>query len=117
MKTSYKVIAGVVTSLSLGLAVAAAYAEPGQAGTGMGSHMKGDMQQGGPHAGAMAGQQLMTAEERSALQQKMRSAATPEERQKLAEATRTEMQRRATEKGITLPAPGTAAGAPSSHSH
>jgi len=33
----------------------------------------------------------------------MRSAATPEERQKIAEATRTEMRKRASEKGITLP--------------
>jgi len=86
--------------------------------------MKGGMQQRGPHAGttggpagASVGQQLMTAEERTALQQKMRSAATPEERQKLAEATRTEMQKRATEKGITLPEPGTAARGQLNHSH
>ena len=66
----------------------------------------------------------MTPEERTALQEKMRNAATPEERQKLAEATRTEMQKRAQEKGITLPegrAPrtGTAPAAPatSEHSH
>jgi hypothetical protein len=54
-------------------------------------------------AGHDAGQQLMTPEERTALQEKMRNAATPEERQKIAEATRTEMQKRAQEKGITLP--------------
>lgn len=56
---------------------------------------------GGP-GGRMAGHQLMTSEERTALMEKMHNAATPEERQKLAEATRAEMQKRAQEKGITL---------------
>ena len=59
----------------------------------------------GGFAGPMAGQQLMTPEERTALQEKMRNARTPEERQKLAEANRAEMQKRAKEKGITLPEP------------
>jgi hypothetical protein len=54
-------------------------------------------------AGHGAAQQLMTPDERTALMEKMRNAATPEERQKIAEATRTEMQKRAKEKGITLP--------------
>jgi hypothetical protein len=35
----------------------------------------------------------------------MRDAKTPEERQKLMEANRTEMQQRAKEKGVTLPQP------------
>ncbi len=73
---------------------------------------------GGPK-GPMAGQQLMTPEERTALQEKMRSAKTPEERQKLAEATHTEMQKRAKEKGITLPdhrGPGAGFG-PGSEAH
>lgn len=48
-------------------------------------------------------QQLMTTDERSALQEKMRAAKTPEERQQIAAATRTEMQKRAAEKGIVLP--------------
>jgi Spy/CpxP family protein refolding chaperone len=43
----------------------------------------------------------VTPEERSAFQEKMRNAKTPEERQKLAEANRAEMQKRAQEKGIT----------------
>jgi len=59
----------------------------------------------GSFAGPMAAQQLMTPEERTALQEKMRNAKTPEERQKLAEANRTEMQKRAKDKGITLPEP------------
>ena len=46
----------------------------------------------GGAAGHGAGQQLMTPEERTALREKMRNARTPEERQKIAEATRTEMQ-------------------------
>ncbi len=121
MKQSYKLAAGVVASLGLGIAVAAAYAYPGQMGGGTEQHMKGGMQHGaqdgmqhgakggtqhgemGGGAGHDAGQQLMTPEERTALREKMRNAKTPEERQKLAEATRTEMQKRATEKGITLP--------------
>jgi hypothetical protein len=45
----------------------------------------------------------MTPEERTALREKMRNAATPEERQKIAEATRAEMQKRAQERGVTLP--------------
>jgi DNA invertase Pin-like site-specific DNA recombinase len=45
----------------------------------------------------------MTPEERTALMEKMRSATTPEERQKIAEATHAEMEKRAQEKGITLP--------------
>ena len=122
MKQSHKFAVGVVASLGLGIAVAAAYANPGQMGGGMGPQMKGGMQHGakdgmqhdaqggmghGPTgagaAGHGAGAQLMTPEERTALREKMRNAATPEERQKIAEATRTEMQKRAKEKGITLP--------------
>jgi hypothetical protein len=130
MKQSHKVVAGVVASLGLGIAVATAYAHPGQMGGGTGPHAQGGMQhgmkggmrqgahggsqhgvQGGRGPGAMghgaaghgAGAQLMTPEERTALMEKMRNAKTPEERQKIAEATRTEMQKRAQEKGITLP--------------
>jgi hypothetical protein len=114
MKQSHKFAAGVVASLGLGIAVAVAYAQPGPIGGGMGPQMKGGMQHGmkggmGPGAtghgpaGQGAGHALMTPEERTALQEKMRDAKTPEERQKLAEATRTEMHKRAKEKGITLP--------------
>jgi len=105
MKHSYKA-AGIIAALGLGLA-AAVHAHPGQQG-GMGMHDKAGMQQGmqgkaGMHEGMRgAAQQLMTPEERTALMEKMRSA-TPEERQKLAADTRAEMQKRAQEKGITLP--------------
>ena len=68
--------------------------------------MKGAMGPGATghaSAGPSSGHALLTPEERTALREKMRNAKTPEERQKLAEATRTEMQKRAKEKGITLP--------------
>jgi hypothetical protein len=134
MKQSHKFAAGVIASLGLGIAVATAYANPGQMDGGMGPQAgaqhgaqggmqhgargnaqhgtKGGMQhgaQGGQGsarghgtAGHGAGAQLMTPEERTALQEKMRNA-TPEERQQIAATTRAEMQKRATEKGITLP--------------
>jgi|GEM_PF-461385 len=76
-------------------------------GTGPGAQggpqhgMKGAMQHG--NQAPQAAQQLMTPEERTAMQDKMRSAKTPEERQQIATATRTEIQKRAAEKGITLP--------------
>jgi hypothetical protein len=138
MRQSYKFAAGVVASLGLGIAVATAYASPGQMGAGM-EHGKGKMQHGmaegmqhgkggmqhgakegkghgkggeqhGAHRGrdsatghgAGHGAGLMTPEERTALREKMRNA-TPEERQQIAAATRAEMQKRAQEKGITLP--------------
>ena len=121
MKHSHKLAGGVIAALGLGLAIATAYANPGQMGSGMEQHMKGEMQhgaQGGKQhgtkggmehggmsggAGHGAGHQLMTPEERTALREKMRNAKTPEERQKIAAATHAEMQKRAQEKGITLP--------------
>ncbi len=108
MKRSHKWIVGIGTTLSLGIAAAAVYAHPGQMGGGMGPGMMGGMgprAMGAGFAGPQAAQQLMTPEERTAIQEKMRNAATPEERQKLAEATHAEMQKRAKEKGITLPEP------------
>jgi hypothetical protein len=108
MKRSQKFAIGIVASLGLGLAVAATFAQPGPMGGGMGPGMMGGMgprAMGAGFAGPQAGQQLMTPEERTAMRDKMRNAATPEERQKLAEANHAEMQKRAQEKGITLPEP------------
>ncbi len=115
MKNSYKMAAGVVAALSLGLA-AVAFAHPGPMGGGMGYGMMGGgmgpgmrggmgagMMMHGGSAGAALGQQLMTPEEHTALREKMRSAKTPEERQKLAQANHAEMEKRAKEKGVTLP--------------
>jgi hypothetical protein len=67
------------------------------AGKGPGMMMRGGF------AGPAIGQQLMTPEESHAFVEKMRAAKTPEERQKLAEANRAEIEKRAKEKGITLP--------------
>jgi hypothetical protein len=122
MKHSHKFALGIVAALGLGIAVGA-HAQPGQMGGGMGAHMQGGMHQGamagmqhgdmggaghGPMmgvgvAGQGAGQQLMTPEERTALREKMRNAATPEERQKIAAENHAEMQKRAQERGFTLP--------------
>lgn len=108
-------------ALALGIAATAAYAHEG---AGRGSMERGAQQDrhhgmeqhGGKHArggheGRKAGSDgdrqatrgLMTPEERSAFREKMRTAKTPEERQQLALANRAEMQKRAAEKGITLP--------------
>jgi hypothetical protein len=99
MKRSHKVAVGILASLGFGFAVAAAYAHPGGMGGGMGpgAGMQHGMSGGMGHGamGPMAG--LMTPEERSALQEKMRNARTPEERRKLGEATHEEMQKRARE--------------------
>ena len=140
MKQSHKLAAGIIASLGLGVAVATAYAHPGQMGGGtehgkggMQHGMKGGMQHGaqGGHdsarghggAGHGDGAQLMTPEERTALREKMRNAKTPEERQEIAQANRAEMQKRAQEKGVTLrehrgPRGGATSQAPASeHQH
>jgi hypothetical protein len=118
MKQFRTIAVGAVASavaLGLGLAVAAAYAHPGagigpqgdapggsRAGSMQGMGMGSPMMHGG-HGGSLAAQQLLTPEERQAFIEKMRSAKTAEERQKLAEANRAEIEKRAKEKGITLP--------------
>ena len=53
----------------------------------------------------MYGYELMTPEERQAYTDKMRDAKTPEERTKLRDEHRAEMQKRAKEQGVTLPEP------------
>ena len=123
MKFSRKIAIGAAAAL--GIAAGVVIAHPGQMGGatgkqgpmagmqhgqmgGMGQGQMGGMvqgQMGGMGHGAVGDQQLQTPEERSAFQEKMRNAKTPEERQKLVEANRTEMQKRAKEKGITLPQP------------
>lgn len=112
MKRSHKLAIGIAAAL--GLAAGVVIAHPGQMGGsmehgpmggGMGMHAKGGMGHGPMGAGPAAAQQLMTPEEQAAFREKMQNAKTAEERQKLAEANRTEMQKRAKEKGITLPEP------------
>lgn len=79
---------------------------------GMGKGMAQGMQgEGGKQTKACgtdrhaAVRELMTDQERQAMKEKMRAAKSPEERQKLMTANRAEMEKRAKEKGITLPAP------------
>ena len=116
MKQCRKIAVGAVASavaVGLGLAVAAAYAHPGAGsgpqgsaphGFGPGSmHGMGSPMMHGSFGGPTAVQQLVTPEERQAFIEKMRNAKTAEERQKLAEANRAEIEKRAKEKGITLP--------------
>ncbi len=77
-------------------------------GQGMGQGMQGE---GGKQSKACgsdrhaAMRDLMTEQERQAMKDKMRAAKSPEERQQLMAANRAEMEKRAKEKGITLPAP------------
>jgi len=121
VKQFRRIALGAAASVGLGLAVAAAYANPDQTEGGMGhqmgdgmGHRMGGMDHsmmgamgprgmGGGPAGQMGRAQLMTSEEQQALAEKMRNAATPEERRALADATRAEMEKRAKDKGVTLP--------------
>ena len=111
MKTINKIVISVASVMALGLAVA--YAQPGPRGNGMGpGMMRGQMMQGQMMQGQMMGQsanmkimrELMTPAERLAMMDKMIDAKTVEERQAIMTATHTEMEKRAKEKGITLPA-------------
>jgi hypothetical protein len=106
MKRSHKFAVGILASLGLGFAVAAAYAHPGGMGGGTGPEAMGGMQHGmngGVGHGAMGGGTmgptagLMKPEERAALQEKMRNAKTPEERRKIGEAAHADMHKRAQE--------------------
>lgn len=104
MKRSHKAAAGIVAGLSLALA-SAAFAHPEGMQQGMQHGMTGGMNHAGMgHAGMgkaaegmSGGPSLMAPDERSAFQEKMRDAKTPEERRKLAEAMRAEAQKRGQE--------------------
>ncbi|MEI7531036.1 MAG: hypothetical protein WCK52_03810 [Betaproteobacteria bacterium] len=109
MKTVNKIVISIAALMGLGLAVA--YAQPGPMG-GMGNGMGPGMMRGQMAQGQMMGQsanmkimrELMTPAERLAMMDKMIDAKTLEERQAIMTATHTEMEKRAKEKGITLPA-------------
>lgn len=125
MKRSHQIAAGIAASMTLAFATAA-FAQPAagfgpgpcaanatQAGPGAG--MGPGWRMGGPgrmgpgrmmgagFGGQAAGNSLMTSEEWAAHREKMLGAATPEERQQIAAANHAEMQKRAAEKGVTLP--------------
>jgi hypothetical protein len=108
MKTVKKIAIGVTTVLGLGVAVATVYAQQGPLGNGMGQ----GMMRGGMMHGHMTEQnsdmkvmrELITTAERLAMMDKMMDAKTLEERQAVMTANHAEMEKRAKEKGITLPA-------------
>ncbi len=108
MKTVNKIAIGVVAALGLGLGIASVHAQQGPMGNGMGpGMMRGQMMQGqmmGQNANMKIMRELMTPAERLAMMDKMIDAKTVEERQAIMTATHTEMEKRAKEKGITLPA-------------
>lgn len=119
MKRTHSTTLGLVAATGLALAATLAVAHPDGgwgpgagpgAGRGMGYGMGGMMGGGfGPCAtaqsgsGPFAGQPLFTVEEQNAFRDQMRSATTLEQRQQLMLEHRTEMQRRAAERGITCP--------------
>ena len=62
--------------------------------------------------GDIYGYQLMTERERSEYRERMRTAATEQERQQLRNAHHEQMQERARERGVILSGPRTGSGAP-----
>ncbi len=107
----YRKLAIGAAFVGITLAAAAVFAQPGSMEGGMGSMMgmHGKMSasmHGGSEGDHKAARELMSPQEREALHEKMRNAKTPEERQALAATTRAEMEKRAKEKGITLPKHG-----------
>ena len=108
MKTVKKITLAIATTLGLGLAVTTVLAQQGPMGSGMGQGM---MRKGMMHAHLMESnsdmkvmRELMTPAERLAMMDKMMDAKTSEERQAIATEHHAEMEKRAKEKGITLPA-------------
>ena len=59
--------------------------------------------QHGKHGQGSEMSKLMTPEERTEMRAKMQAAQTPEERKAIRMSMRTEIEKRAKEKGITLP--------------
>ena len=108
MKTVKKIAISIATVIGLGLAVVTVYAQQGPFGNGVGQGiMRGGMMQGqmaGQNSDMKVMRELMTPAERLAMMDKMMDAKTPEERQAIMTANHTEMERRAKEKSITLPA-------------
>ena len=108
MKTVKKIAISVATVIGLGLAVATVYAQQGPLGNGMGQGMmRGGMMQGqmtGQNSDMKVMRELMTPAERLAMMDKMMDAKTPEERQAVMTANHAEMEKRAKDKGIALPA-------------
>lgn len=118
MKTKAIKIIGIITLIAAAIAVPV-LAQPGpgmgwghgMAG-GMGGGMGMGMQNGGPGAGrmgpggpGMAVANLMTPEERTAFQIRMRAVKTYDECKLVQDEQHKTLEARAKEKGITLPTP------------
>jgi hypothetical protein len=104
MKTVNKIVISVATVMGFGLTVA--YAQPGSMGN-MGNGMSPGMMRGHmmeQNANMKIMRELMTPAERLAMMDKMMDAKTVEERQAIMTTTHAEMEKRAKDKGITLPA-------------
>ncbi len=104
MKTVNKIVISIATVMGLGLTVA--YAQPGSMGN-MGNGMSPGMMRGHmmeQNANMKIMRELMTPAERLSMMDKMMDAKTVEERQAIMTTTHAEMEKRAKEKGINLPA-------------
>jgi hypothetical protein len=101
MKNVNKIVISIAAVMGLGLAVA--YAQKGPMGSGMGpGAMHGQMM--GQNSNMKIMRELMTPAERLTMMDQMIDAKTIEERQAIMRSTHTEMEKRAKQKGITLPA-------------
>lgn len=114
MKTVNKIAISIAAVLGLSMTFASVYAQQGpMSGMGpMGNGMSPGMMPGPMMQNQMMGQnsnmkvmrELMTPAERLSMMDKMMDAKTPEERQAIMTSTHAEMEKRAKEKGIALPA-------------
>ena len=114
MKTVNKIVASIAAVLGLSMTFASVYAQQGPMGgmgpmgNGMGpGMMRGPMMQNqmmGQNSEMKVMRELMTPAERLSMMDKMMDAKTLEERQAIMTSTHAEMEKRAKEKGITLPA-------------
>ena len=123
MKSTRNLATTILLALGTTLAFASAHAQPNTAqssdaskpptvstpATGSAMGQGHDMHNGMGKGHGMKGQRsemskLMTPEERTEMRSKMQAAKTPEERQAIRTSMRAEIQKRAQEKGISVPA-------------
>ena len=113
MKIVNKIAITIAAVLGLGTAFTSVYAQQGPLGgmgpmgNGMGSGMmRGPMMQNKmmrQNSDMKVMRELMTPAERLSIMDKMMDAKTPQERQAIMISIHAEMEKRAKEKGITLP--------------
>jgi hypothetical protein len=101
MKTVNKIVIGVIASLGIGLTVAS-IAQPGPMHSMGRMHSHAQMMDQNSNMKIM--RDLMTPAERLTMMDRMIDANTLEERQVIMTTHHTEIEKRAKEKGITLPA-------------